>query len=122
MLCRPRIVELNLALKYLEIDRQDEWGVSDVDDVLETYMISYILRFDLQNLEPGALPILKQRMYEVDPNWEEARAFLCEVRRQTGYHKKHFSRSDPEDTPESIGNQYGRWQDKECKELKRNCC
>merc|ERR1719203_2491282 len=80
--------------------------------------MSYILRIDLERLIPGALGILEKHIYEVYPNWGKTQAFLREIRAQSGFHKKHFSHSDVEDILEQVADNYGRWQDKECHELK----
>merc|ERR1719203_863818 len=80
--------------------------------------MSYILRIDLERLIPGALGILEKHIYEVYPNWGKTQAFLREIRANSGYNKKHFSHSDVEDMLMQVADTYGRWQDKECHELK----
>ena len=41
-----------------------------------------------------------------------------EVRAQSHYHRTYFSRTDVEYILEQVGDQYGRWQDRECRNLK----
>jgi len=88
-----------------------------VDEVIDAYMMSYILRFDYA-ARPGSLPLVRSRIAKIYPAWGETQQFLREVRGEHSHHKNFFSRSDVEDIVEDIGDRYGHFQDKECHVLK----
>jgi len=108
---------LNSAVVASGLNDATEFSQSQVDDVIDAYMMSYILRFNYSS-RPGSLPLVRQRMQKVYPAWPETQRFLREVRSQHGHHKNYFSRADVEDIVEQIGDQYGHFQDKECHALK----
>ena len=71
-----------------------EFGSFEVDNILEKYMMSYVVRLDFWKLKPLALEILDKHIGEVAPTWNETRKFLREVCTQSGHHKTYFSYSD----------------------------
>jgi len=81
-------------------------------------MMSYIVRVDFAKVRPAAIHILRERIYKLYPTWDETRAFLHDVRAQSGQHRSYFTQSDIEDVLEQMHDQYGRWQDSECQDLK----
>jgi len=94
-----------------------ELSVSQVDDVIDAYMMSYILRIDY-SVRSRSLRLVRERIQTIYPAWPETQQFLREVRAQQGHHKNYYSRADVEDIVEQIGDQYGHFQDKECHALK----
>merc|ERR1719491_291592 len=106
---------LNATLDVLNISSQRDLTVAQVDEVLDTYMMSYLLRFELN---PRALQYVQERINKLYPAWTETQQFLRQVREQWGHRRSFFERSDVEGIVEQVGDQYGRWQDKECLDLK----
>merc|ERR1719277_1125156 len=80
--------------------------------------MSYVTRIDYAKLGAKALVMLKARIYKLYPTWDETRAFMMDVRAKSAGHKTYFTRFDIEGALEQMHDQYGRWQDKECQELK----
>jgi len=119
-LVRHETVErLNGAVAALALEEAKEFSVSQVDEVVDAYMMSYILRFNYSS-RPGSLPLVRGRIQKIYPAWPETQQFLREVRAQQGHHKNYFSRADVEDIVEQIGDRYGHFQDKECHNLKQS--
>jgi len=112
------VQRLDSSLKALSLGAVQEFQASQVDEVLDAYMMSYITRIDYAKVRAGAIDILRQKMLILYPSWEETRSFMREVRERQGGHHKFYSRSAVESILEDIGDQYGRWQDRECQELK----
>jgi len=107
------------TLQVLNMSDFEEWDAQQVDDVLDAYMMSYITRIDYLKAKTGAINILRERMTKVYPTWEATRVFMHDVSAQHGGHRKtYLTRSEIEDVLEQIGDQYGRFQDRECRELK----
>jgi len=111
------VQRLNSAVAALTLNGVTEFSVSQVDDVIDAYMMSYILRIDY-SVRSRSLRLVRERIQTIYPAWPETQQFLREVRAQQGHHKNYYSRADVEDIVEQIGDQYGHFQDKECHALK----
>merc|ERR1719433_2655656 len=111
------VQRLDSAFVALALDKRQELTVSQVDEVIDAYMMSYILRFDY-SARPRSLPLVRARIAKIYPAWLETQQFLREVRAQHSHHKRHFSRSDVEEIVEDVGDRYGHFRDKECHTLK----
>jgi len=112
------VQRLSSTLEILNMSGLEEMTVAQTDEVLEAYMMSYIVRVDFARVKKAAIHILRERIYKLYPTWDETRAFLREVRAQSGQHRSYFTQSHIEDVLEQMHDQYGRWQDKECQDLK----
>jgi len=110
---------LDSSVAALRLTTLQEFSASQVDDIVDAYMMSYILRIDYAT-RPGSLPLVRDRIHKIYPEWPQTQRFLREVRAQQSHHKSFFSRSDVDDLVEQIGDQYGHFQDKECHNLKRS--
>jgi len=106
---------LNATLAVLNMSSPRDFSVSEVDAVLDTYMMSYIVRF---NVTARSLQYVQERIHKIYPAWAETQQFLRGIRQSSGGHRTFFQRTDVEDILEQVADQYGRWQDKECKDLK----
>jgi len=113
------VQRLSGAVDALNLAGATEFHLSQVDDVIDAYMMSYILRFNYSS-RPGSLPLVRSRIQTIYPAWPETQQFLRDVRTQHSHHKNYFSRDDVEKIVEQIGDQYGHFQDKECHALKSN--
>merc|ERR1719362_1444398 len=63
--------------------------------------------------------MLTEKILQIYPTWPATQTFLRGVRKSGNFHKAHFTRSDVEFFLEEIFDQYGRWQDRECQDLKQ---
>jgi len=70
-------------------------------------------------LQPHHLKILKSNINKAYPTWPSTQKFLRKVRAGSSLHRSYFTRSDVEAILEEVFDQYGRWQDRECQDLKR---
>lgn len=96
----------------------EELEVNQVDQVLDMYMISYILNLNYSRVVPADLEKIQKTMPSIYPTWPKTQAFLREVRSRGSLHRSYFTRSDVEALVEEIFDQYGHWQDAECRDLK----
>merc|ERR1719476_727588 len=80
--------------------------------------MGYILNLNFTVIEPEKLPIVINSINEIYPTWPTTQEFLRSVRAGSGLHRSHFSRSDVEAILEEVFDKYGRWQDRECQDLK----
>merc|ERR1719384_1387172 len=101
------------------MSRTRDQDVAQVDKVLDTYMMGYIMALNFSKLVPKQLSIVQKNVFKVYPTWGETRQWLREIRKENSFHKSFFTRADVESFVQQIGDQYGRWQDRECRTLKR---
>merc|ERR550532_3368702 len=93
--------------------------LSEADSVLDVYMMGYILNLNYTVLQPNQLHVLTDSINKVYPTWHATQNFLREVRAGSSLHRSYFTRSDVEAILEEVFDQYGRWQDRECQDLKQ---
>jgi len=86
-----------------------------VDSVMDVYLMGYILNL---KVEPYKLHLVISSVQQIYPTWPETQKFLRSVRAGSGLHRSYFTRSDVESFLEQVFDQYGRWQDRECQDLK----
>merc|ERR1719221_2356023 len=92
-----------------------------MEEVIDTYMIHYVMGTFDSTESPKQI---RETVLEAYPKWPETAKFVHDVRREV------LDRSDAnpyalnfDDTMrvvEEIGERYGRWQDRECHELKHD--
>jgi len=98
----------------------------EADDVLDTYMTSYILGEDLSNATLQEALELKAEMPEVYMAWNETQQFVRDTRQNVvesdaSAEQKASAELDfslVARTAERIGERFGGFQDKECKQIK----
>merc|ERR1719203_1747324 len=98
---------------------QESMTLPQADSVLDVYMMGYIMNLNYTVLQPHHLTILKSNINKAYPTWPSTQKFLREVRTGSSLHRSYFTRSDVEAILEEVFDQYGRWQDRECQDLKR---
>merc|ERR1719410_2882496 len=92
-----------------------------MEEVIDTYMIHYVMGTFDSTESPKQI---RESVLEVYPKWPETAKFVRDVRREVldrsdaNPHALKFS--DTMKVVEEIGERYGRWQDRECHELKHD--
>lgn len=98
-----------------------------VDQAIDTYMMVYIQGGNLTGMTPKKLQAKQARLSKKDPSWRETRIWMRDVRRSVSYVGRDrrnpfvsagLSFLDAAHIVEEIGEQFGRWQDLECRSLK----
>merc|ERR1719456_1245499 len=101
-------------------------SVSEADDVLDTYMTSYILGEDLSNMTLDEALELKAEMPEVYMAWNDTKAFVRAMRHNcTASDGSAEQKASGEldfslvaRVAERVGEQFGSHQDQECQQIK----
>lgn len=101
-------------------------GRSEQEQVIEaidTYMIIFVLGQDITNMTTRQVQQERVGILETYPTWNDTAAFVREAWQsqfgaKTG-RAKDYSFQDAQRVVEGIQDSYGRWQDKECRTLKR---
>jgi len=110
--------KLDATFQMMSMTGQESMTLTVVDTVLDVYMMGYILNLNYTVLRPYQLKTITERVGKAYPTWSDTKAFLREVRAGSSLHRSYFSRSDVEDILEEVFDQYGRWQNRECQDLK----
>merc|ERR1740121_1852068 len=110
--------KLDATLQIMGMTGQESFGVEKLDNVLDIYMMGYILNLNYTVVPQDKLPIVVNSINEIYPTWPATQEFLRSVRAKSSLHRSHFARSDVEAILEEVFDQYGRWQDRECQDLK----
>merc|ERR1719198_1357621 len=101
-------------------------SAGDADDVLDTYMTSYILGEDLSTLNLSEALELKAEMPEVYMAWNETQEFVRNTRRDCtesdgSAEQKASGELDfalVARVAERVGERFGNFQDQECRQIK----
>jgi len=102
-------------------------GKEQVEDVIDTYMVLFILGKNVSVLTPEVVLEDKANMLAVYPTWPDTQKFTREVKQEvteanagnSAFFHEQFTFSASTQIVEEIGERYGRWQDSECLDLKR---
>merc|ERR1719198_2345392 len=101
-------------------------SVTEADDVLDTYMTAYILGEDLSNMTLEEALELKAEMPEVYMAWNETKEFVRTTRRNCTQHDGTAEQKASGEldfslvarVAERVGEQFGNFQDQECRQIK----
>merc|ERR1719387_1760329 len=101
-------------------------SVSEAEEVLDTYMTSYILGEDLSNLTLQDVEETKAEMHEVYMHWNETKDFVRSTRRQVTMKEGNAEQKATGEldfslvarVAERVGEQFGSFQDQECRQMK----
>eukprot|EP00931_Biecheleriopsis_adriatica_P086868 TRINITY_DN6142_c0_g2_i1.p1 TRINITY_DN6142_c0_g2~~TRINITY_DN6142_c0_g2_i1.p1 ORF type:complete len:567 (+),score=136.57 TRINITY_DN6142_c0_g2_i1:73-1773(+) len=97
-----------------------------LQDVIDTYMTFFIA--GVQQMSADALMRKKQDLGRSYPGWHATRKFASQIRAghvssraaEADFASDNISFKGAADVVEEIGERYGRWQDSECRDLKRS--
>jgi len=106
------------TLRVMGMTGKDSMTLAELDDVLDVYMMGYVLTLNYTVLQPHQVKTIKNSIQKVYPTWPDTQKFLREIRGESSLHRSYFNRYDLETILEQVHDQYGRWQDSECRDLK----
>jgi len=109
---------LDATFHIMSMTGKESMTVETLDKVMDVYMMGYILNLNYTVLEPYKLELITGSIHKIYPTWPSTKEFLRSVRTGSTLHRSYFSRSDAESLLEQVFDQYGRWQDRECQDLK----
>merc|ERR1719401_1312189 len=85
-------------------------------------MILFVLSLDFQVVTNEEFELSAKDILEIDPTWPDTEVFVAEVRKSVLADVEISERTSWNSTLkvlEEVGERYGRWQNKECHDLKR---
>jgi hypothetical protein len=92
--------------------------LEDANDILETYMMMYILGEHVKGMSPKTVQTLKRKMPEIYLAWPQTRLFIRNVRTNVTDSADKLDFAMVARVAERVGEQFGKFQDKECHQLK----
>jgi len=103
-------------------------SAEQAQEVLETYMMSYILSDDLDNMTIEDVVETKEAMPEVYMHWDETRAFVKAVRQNVTASDANVEQKASGEydfslvarVADRVGEQFGSFQDQECRQMKQS--
>jgi len=113
---------LNAAYDLLYIPTKTQMTPRQVQDVIESYMVMYVLGSNYSEVTPSWLGNLRRRITDVYPTWAATKKWVEEVQREV--ENSHDLKAPLESfnfsvkVLEEVGDRYGRWQNSECVDLK----
>jgi len=113
---------LDGAYRVLNVSTQQEtFDAEGAARTIRTYMLMYVLRMDHNRATGAELAWASQNVASVYPTWADTQGFVREVQESVlgAAVRSRTSRHDVLQVVEEVGNRYGRWQDKECRSIKR---
>jgi len=120
------VERLGDAFKVHSLLNTSTMSEADADEVLDTYMTTYILGEDLSNLTLEDVQELKAEMPETYDHWTQTQEFVRTVRRNTTLAESSLEQKEAGGldfslvarVAERVGEQFGSFQDQECKTIK----
>lgn len=115
---KEAVSKLNAVYQAHHIPSDGAVDVSTVDEVIDSYLASYIIGADVNEMTELKIRKRRRDVVTVYPNWPETQRFARDVReRLTGF-RDSLTFADVVLVVAEIGEQYGRWQNSECLALK----
>merc|ERR1719191_520311 len=87
---------------------------------IDAYLMSYIMGTNVGEIDGPALKNLAEQIDHLYPGWNETRDFARSVQNEVLQVSGPMSFEDATAVVSEIGKRYGRWQDRECQDLKRS--
>jgi hypothetical protein len=113
---------LQEAYRLLGISGIDgELSEETVSAAVRAYMLMYVQSTVFTNASEGEFQRTLNEAVELYPGWTETELFAEDVRRvvlESLHEREHRTFKTTLKVVEEIGERYGRWQDKECRDLK----
>lgn len=91
---------------------------ADANEVLDTYMMGYILAEDLNNMSLSDARDTVQEMPEIFLAWPHTQKFVRDVRTNVTKKEDALDFANLARVAETVGEEFGSFQDFECRELK----
>lgn len=119
---KENVLRLDAAYRVLDLSKFDEnLCEQDAVDVIRAYMLLFVQPCNLSDVTHSQYLWMSEQAESSYPTWPETEQFALKVRRAVLKQlpdTEHRSWSTAVKVVEEIGETYGRWQNKECQDLK----
>jgi len=113
---------LEVSYRVFGLSTRDHLDETQISEVMNTYMLMYVLELDHDNITKEDVDDGFENIKAEYPTWPDTLNFVKEVRQlvidEVGSSER-YAWSTTLKVLEEVGERYGRWQDKECRTLKR---
>merc|ERR1719379_1625969 len=116
------IERLQASYRLLGLETTAKLSEEDVQRVVKTYMMLFVLSLNHADVSKEEYELNANDILEIYPTWPDTIVFVEEVRNSVLTDVASSERTSWNSTLkvlEEVGERYGRWQNKECHDLKR---
>lgn len=92
---------------------------SEATDIIDAYMSTFVLGVELSELSPSLILEKGSTASEQYPAWPDTQQFLRQVQESVAPNASSLSFAEISDVLTEAGERYGRWQNRECHDLKQ---
>jgi len=110
------VQRLQMAMRVFSFEITDLMTLQQADEVLDAYLLSYILSEDLSEMTPEYARDTED-MPGIYGSWVETREFVHGIRRNVSS-AAQLSFTDLMQVVDKVGEQFGKFQDGDCRQIK----
>lgn len=111
------IKKLATVFAMFELDTNSKLKAGKVDETISHYLAGYILGEDVRKLNKKRMLAMEQGISTAYPNWGDTKTWARDLRHEM-YGNKDLSFNEIVAVVVGIGEKHGRWQNRECTDLK----
>jgi hypothetical protein len=118
---KESLTRLGASYRSFKQTVEDVVSHEEVEQIMDTYMALYILGplvQNISNVSPQWVRVLRANATRLYPGFPRVQEFLREVQVSVSSSRDYFYFSDVARLVETVGDRYGRWQDRDCHQLK----
>jgi hypothetical protein len=121
MVQEEAVERLRHTYRLLNRSVHDPLDLEESHEVVDMYMAGYVLGFNFSDVDPAEALSKRNRIQEAYPTWPETVKFLRAVQAaSTPPQGDELVFEHLAAVIEEVGDQYGRWQDEECRLMKND--
>jgi len=116
------VERLQASYRLSGLETTEKLSEEDAERVVKTYMMLFVLSLSYADVSIEEYELNANDILEIYPTWPDTLVFVAEVRNSVLADVAKSERTSWNSTLmvlEEVGERYGRWQNKECHDLKR---
>jgi hypothetical protein len=110
---------LSSTYDKLEKDWQSSLSAEEAMDVVETYLQSMMLSYNISEMSKHQVSHMRQHIDKLFPYWQDAKVWLGGVQRDVAPDRKTMDFSDVSQIVEAVSERYGKQADKDCEDIQQ---
>jgi len=111
---------LKAAYNFSSWDTTQVLSRKSATKVIETYMIIYLSGFNVTKVARARIKNFIDNVEKYYPSWKDTRPFLHRVQREVAHNLGAYSFDNIMAVVDQVGEQFGRFQNQECVDLKES--
>jgi len=112
------VTRLSAAYRVHRLPLDSKVEVEVVDEVIDTFMASYVVAQDIAKMSPGEAVTLRKQILDVYPPWLGLQQFIRDIRLEVGRSFTEWNFANVAAVVTAIEDRYWRYQDQQCQAVK----